>query len=92
MNEQQKMIIIGATSGMEENLPGCMYLLNTHLAKVGRKFWVTPVEKAAAHIYKSIQKKKKRSYITRLLGHYCVAFKIYAWLFIQSFWIMNIFF
>ncbi len=64
-DEQQKIIITGATSGMEENLPECMDLLNTDPVKGGRKFWGTPVEKAEAHIYKSIQKKKKRSYITR---------------------------
>jgi short-subunit dehydrogenase len=39
--------------------------VDTHLAKGDRKFWVAPVEKAAAQIYRAIQKKKKRAYITR---------------------------
>jgi short-subunit dehydrogenase len=39
--------------------------VDTHLAKGDRKFWVAPVEKAAAQIYKAIQKKKKRAYITK---------------------------
>jgi len=38
--------------------------VDTHLAKGDGKFWVAPVKKAAAQIYKAIQKKKKRAYIT----------------------------
>jgi len=39
--------------------------VDTHLAKGDGKFWVAPVKKAAAQIYKAIQKKKKRAYITK---------------------------
>jgi short-subunit dehydrogenase len=39
--------------------------IDTHLAKGDGKFWVAPVKKAAAQIYKAIQKKKKRAYITK---------------------------
>jgi len=47
--------------------------VDTHLAKGDRKFWVAPVEKAAAQMYTAIQKKKKRAYITR-------RWRIIAWL------------
>ncbi len=39
--------------------------VNTHMAKGDKKFWVAPVEKAAAQIFEAIQKKKKRAYITK---------------------------
>ena len=39
--------------------------VDTHLAKGDGKFWVAPVKKAAAQIYRAIQKKKKRAYITK---------------------------
>jgi short-subunit dehydrogenase len=39
--------------------------VDTHLAKGDGKFWVAPVQKAAAQIYRAIHKKKKRAYITR---------------------------
>jgi short-subunit dehydrogenase len=38
--------------------------VDTHLEKGYGKFWVSPVDKAAAQIYKAIQKRKKRAYIT----------------------------
>ncbi|MEP6927198.1 MAG: SDR family NAD(P)-dependent oxidoreductase, partial [Ginsengibacter sp.] len=39
--------------------------VGTNMAKGEGKFWVAPVEKAAEQIYKAIQKKKKRAYITK---------------------------
>jgi len=39
--------------------------VDTHLAKGDGKFWVEPGKKAAAQIYRAIQKKKKRAYITK---------------------------
>ncbi|MEP6951467.1 MAG: SDR family NAD(P)-dependent oxidoreductase [Ginsengibacter sp.] len=39
--------------------------VDTGLAKGEGKFWVAPVEKAAAQIFQAIQKKKKRVYITK---------------------------
>jgi len=39
--------------------------VNTHMIKRERKFWVAPAEKAAAQIFRAIQKKKKKAYITK---------------------------
>ena len=60
--------------------------VDTHLAKGEGKFWVAPVKKAAAQIYRAIQKKKKSLY-NKALGHDCLAFKKYSWPYLQSFWI-----
>ena len=39
--------------------------VDTNMAKGDGKFWVAPVEKAAAQIYKAIEKRKKRVYVTK---------------------------
>jgi len=39
--------------------------VNTGMAKSDKKFWVSPVEKAALQIFTAIQKKKRKAYITR---------------------------
>jgi short-subunit dehydrogenase len=39
--------------------------VNTKMAKGKGRFWEAPVEKAATQIFKAIQKKKRKAYITR---------------------------
>lgn len=39
--------------------------VNTKMAKANKKFWVAPVEKAAQQIFRAINNKKRRAYITR---------------------------
>ena len=65
--------------------------VDTHLAKGDGKFWVAPVKKAAAQIYRAIQKKKKRAYITKRWAIIAWLLKN-IWLYLQSFWIKEYFF
>jgi len=38
--------------------------VGTPMAKGDKRFWITPVERAAEQIYRAIKKKKKRAYIS----------------------------
>lgn len=48
--------------GVSDIQPG---FVDTHVTKGDGKFWVAPVKKAAAQIYRAIQKRKKRAHITK---------------------------